>query len=348
MTPSVVTGAGGFIGGHLVADLVAQGVDVRAVDAKPLDAWYQTWPEAESMVLDLSDRDACRRAVEGATRVFNLAADMGGIGFIEGNKAQCMLSVLINTHLLMAARDEGVERYFYASSACVYAAGKQDRPDIDALAEPDAYPAMPEDGYGWEKLFSERMCRHFAEDHGIATRVARYHNVYGPLGAYDGGREKAPAAICRKVATAQLSGDDTIEIWGDGEQTRSFTYIDDCITGTQLIAAGDVAQPLNLGSSEMVTINQLVDLVEAVAGTTLTRRYLPDAPQGVRGRSSDNTLIAATLGWEPTVPLAEGIEATYRWIYDELRAAGSRAAPARAAGNGSPAGATQERVPGGP
>ena len=325
MASCVVTGAGGFIGGHLVAELVDRGVDVRAVDVKPLDAWYQVHPAAEAAVLDLTDRDACRRAVEGADRVFNLAADMGGIGFIEGNKAACMLSVLINTHLLMAARDEGVERYFYASSACVYAADKQDRPDVDGLAEEDAYPAMPEDGYGWEKLFSERMCRHFAEDFGIATRVARYHNVYGPHGAYDGGREKAPAAICRKVAAAKLTGGDTIEIWGDGNQTRSFTSIDDCVTGTLLIADSDVAEPLNLGSSEMVTINQLVDLVEEVAGVRLRRRYLLDAPQGVRGRSSDNTRIRSLLGWEPTTPLAEGIEATYRWIHDQMAPAGSPA-----------------------
>ncbi|MFO7280016.1 MAG: NAD-dependent epimerase/dehydratase family protein [Thermoanaerobacterales bacterium] len=334
MASCVVTGAGGFIGGHLVAELVDRGVDVRAVDVKPLDAWYQVHPAAEAAVLDLTDRDACRRAVEGADRVFNLAADMGGIGFIEGNKAACMLSVLINTHLLMAARDEGVERYFYASSACVYAADKQDRPDVDGLAEEDAYPAMPEDGYGWEKLFSERMCRHFAEDFGIATRVARYHNVYGPHGAYDGGREKAPAAICRKVAAAKLTGGDTIEIWGDGNQTRSFTYIDDCVTGTLLIADSDVAEPLNLGSSEMVTINQLVDLVEEVAGVRLRRRHLLDAPQGVRGRSSDNTRIRSLLGWEPTTPLAEGIEATYRWIHDDMvaRGWGRGSSPAAALG----------------
>ena len=321
MPSCVVTGAGGFIGGHLVADLIARGTDVRAVDAKPLDAWYQARPEAENLSLDLTDLDACRRALDGTNRVFNLAADMGGIGFIEGNKADCMLSVLINTHLLMAARDAGVERFFYASSACVYAAGKQDRPDVDALAEPDAYPAMPEDGYGWEKLFSERMCRHFAEDFGIATRVARYHNIYGPHGAYEGGREKAPAAICRKVATAVLAGDDTIEIWGDGQQTRSFTYIDDCVAGTQMIAESDVDEPLNLGSSEMVTINQLVDLVESVAGTRLKRRHVLDAPQGVRGRSSDNTRILDRLGWQPTTSLADGIDATYRWIHDDLRSA---------------------------
>jgi GDP-D-mannose 3',5'-epimerase len=318
----VVTGAGGFIGGHLVADLVARGDEVRAVDVKPLGDWFQCIPGAENVVADLRDADACHEAVAGAAGgiVFNLAADMGGIGFIEGNKAACMLSVLINTHLLLAARDAGVRRYFYASSACVYAAGKQDRPDVPGLAEHDAYPAMPEDGYGWEKLFAERMCRHFAEDYGLETRVARYHNVYGPGGAYDGGREKAPAALCRKVAAAVLDGGDTIEIWGDGQQSRSFTYIDDCITGTQLIAGSDVDEPLNLGSSEMVTIDGLVDVIEAVAGVRLRRRYLPGLPQGVRGRSSDNTLIRERLGWEPRTPLVEGIEATYRWIHDDMRA----------------------------
>ena len=320
MSSCVVTGAGGFIGGHLVARLVAEDTEVRAVDAKPLDSWYQVSADAENRVADLTDREACRRMVDGAEQVFNLAADMGGIGFIEGNRARCMLSVLINTHLLLAARDTRVERYFYASSACVYAADKQDRPDVPGLAESDAYPASPEDGYGWEKLFSERMCRHFAEDFGIATRVARYHNVYGPHGAYQGGREKAPAAICRKVVAAQMAGDDTIEIWGDGRQTRSFTYVDDCVTGTRLIAASGGAEPLNLGSSEMVTIDQLVDVVEAVAGTHLRRRYRSEAPQGVRGRSSDNTMIRERLGWEPSTPLATGIERTYAWIHDDMTA----------------------------
>jgi nucleoside-diphosphate-sugar epimerase len=320
MASCVVTGAGGFIGGHLVADLVGQGVDVRAVDAKPLDRWYQTAAGVESLTLDLTARDACREAVKGADQVFNLAADMGGIGFIEGNKALCMLSVLINTHLLMAARDEGVSRYFYASSACVYAADKQDRPDIDALRESDAYPAMPEDGYGWEKLFSERMCRHFHEDFGLETRVARYHNIYGPHGTYEGGREKAPAAICRKVAAAVLSGDHAIEVWGDGQQTRSFTYIDDCVSGTRIITDSDVVEPLNLGSDEMVTIDHLVDVVEEIAGVRLRRTYVMDAPQGVRGRSSDNSLIRERLGWAPSTSLAEGLEATYAWVFDKMQA----------------------------
>ena len=256
--------------------------------------------------------------------VYNLACDMGGMGFIEANKAACMISVLINTHLLMAARDAGVERFFLSSSACIYNIALQQDADVTALREPDAYPAMPEDGYGWEKLFSERMCRHFLDDFGIQTRVARYHNVYGPHGTYDGGREKAPAAICRKVAQAKLSGTDEIEIWGDGEQTRSFMYIDDCLLGTTRIMESDILDPINLGSSELVTINQLVDIVEEIAGVRLTRRYDLDAPKGVRGRNSDNTMILERLGWEPSTPLATGLERTYAWIHDELAGAPHR------------------------
>jgi GDP-D-mannose 3', 5'-epimerase len=317
----VVAGAGGFIGGHLVAALRAQGHrHLRAVDHKPLDAWYQSFPDVENKQLSLSERDACYEALSGAKQLYNLAADMGGMGFIEHNKALCMLSVLINTHLLMAARDLGVQKHFFASSACVYAAEKQTSPDVTALKEGDAYPAMPEDGYGWEKLFSERMCRHFGEDFGLHTRIARYHNVYGSHGTFDGGREKAPAAICRKVIEAKLSGRNEIEIWGDGNQTRSFMYIDDCILGTQRIMQSDIAEPINLGSSELVTINQLVDIVEDIAGVTLKRRYDTSAPQGVRGRNSDNTMILERLGWEPTTTLRVGLEHTYRWIYDQLAA----------------------------
>jgi len=249
---------------------------------------------------------------------------MGGMGFIETHKGDCMLSVLINTHLLMAAAEAGVGRYFYSSSACVYAAGKQDRTDITALREEDAYPAMPEDGYGWEKLFSERMCRHFREDFGVTTRVARYHNVYGPFGSYAGGREKAPAAICRKVIEAKLSGNHEIEIWGDGEQTRSFMEISDCLYGTKMIMDSDIEEPLNLGSDQMVTINQLVDIAEGFAGLKLKRRYNLDAPKGVRGRNSDNTRIKRTLGWAPSARLVTGLEATYRWIYDQMTGAGER------------------------
>ena len=317
----VVCGAGGFIGGHLVAELrhLSLGT-LRAVDLKPIDEWYQRFDGVENLSLDLQDRAACERAVSGARTVYNLAADMGGMGFIEHNKALCMLSVLINTHLLMAARQSNVEKFFFGSSACVYAAEKQRSPDVTALKEEDAYPAMPEDGYGWEKLFSERMCRHFTEDFGLTTCVARYHNVYGPHGTYDGGREKAPAAICRKVIRAKLDGLNELEIWGDGRQTRSFTYIDDCIKGTRMIVDRAVPGPLNVGSGELVTINQLVDLVEEIAGVKLKRHYNLQAPKGVNGRNSDNTKIRQILNWEPSICLREGLERTYRWIYDQMAA----------------------------
>jgi len=317
----VVCGGGGFIGGHLVADLLKQGAEVRVVDVKPFEEWFQMFPESENLQLDLREEESCERAVADIDLVYNLAADMGGMGFIENNKALCMLSVLINTHLLMAAKDAGARRFFYASSACVYAADKQTDPDVTALKEDDAYPAMPEDGYGWEKLFSERMCRHFQEDFGLTTRVARYHNVYGPHGTYDGGREKAPAAICRKVIEAKLSGKHEIEIWGDGKQTRSFQWIDDCVKGTQMIMNGDYAEPLNLGSSELVTINQLVDLVEDIAGLKLKRRYNLLAPKGVNGRNSDNALIRRIFDWEPSTRLRDGLERTYSWIYDQMASA---------------------------
>jgi GDP-D-mannose 3',5'-epimerase len=315
----VVCGGGGFIGGHLVADLLKQGHhDIRSVDIKPFDEWYQRFPEVENLQLDLQDKDACEQALRGAGIVYNLAADMGGMGFIENNRALCMLSVLINTHLLMAAKKFGIERYFYASSACVYRADKQTSPDVVPLKEADAYPAMPEDGYGWEKLFSERMCRHFREDFGVVTRMARYHNVYGPLGTYDGGREKAPAAMCRKVIQAKLSGKHEIEIWGDGHQTRSFMYITDCLKGTQAILNSDIIEPINLGSSEIITINGLVDMVEDIAGVKLKRTHNLKAPKGVNGRNSDNTLIQKLLGWEPNVRLRDGMEKTYAWVYDEI------------------------------
>jgi nucleoside-diphosphate-sugar epimerase len=314
---AVVAGGGGFIGGHLAADLRAQGYRVRAIDIKPLAHWYQVLPGAENVVADLKDHAACARAVAGADVVYQLAADMGGMGFIENNKALCMLSVLTNTHMLMAARDAGVRRFFYSSSACVYAADKQIDENVVALAEEDAYPAMPEDGYGWEKLFSERMCRHFREDFGLETRMARYHNVYGPDGTWEGGREKAPAAICRKVIEAKLSGTNRIEIWGTGTQTRSFMYIDDCVQGTQMIAESDILEPINLGSTELVTINQLVDLAEEIAGVQLKRDYNLSAPKGVNGRNSDNTKIRQYLSWEPSTRLRDGLEKTYRWIHDE-------------------------------
>jgi GDP-D-mannose 3',5'-epimerase len=321
----LVAGGGGFIGGHLVARLRREGArQVRAVDVKPVSEWHQAFPDVENLVLDLRLREACAEAVEGMELVYNLAADMGGMGFIEQNRALCMLTVLINTHLLVAAGEAGAQRYFFASSACVYPLGRQTVPDVVPLREEDAYPAMPEDGYGWERLFGERMCRHVSEDLGLVTRVARYHNVYGPHGTYDGGREKAPAAICRKVAEAKLSGSREIEIWGDGEQTRSFTYIDDCIAGTGLLMRSDVSEPLNIGSSELHSVNELVDLVEEIAGVKLRRRYDLDAPQGVRGRNSDNTLVRERLGWEPSTSLRDGLVRTYRWIYDDL--AGARSA----------------------
>ena len=311
----VVAGGGGFIGGHLVADLLNRGyARIRSVDVKPLEDWYQVFPGVENVVADLKERDACQKACHGATDVYNLAADMGGMGFIENNKALCMLSVLINTHLLQAAVDCQVERFFYASSACVYNADKQRSPDVIPLKEQDAYPAMPEDGYGWEKLFSERMCRHFREDYGLCTRIARFHNVYGPLGTWDGGREKAPAAVCRKVLQAVATGNHSIEIWGDGKQTRSFTYIDDCIAGIDLIMHSDIEEPLNLGSNELTTIDGLVSIVEQIAGINLTRKYNLDAPKGVNGRNSDNTRIRELLNWEPSTSLRQGMKRTYEWI----------------------------------
>ena len=316
---AVVCGAGGFIGGHLVQRLLDDGVEVvRAVDIKPLEEWYQVSKGVESLSLDLKDKDHCVRAAEGVSVVFQLAADMGGMGFIENNKALCMLSVLTNTHMLMAARESGVERFFFSSSACVYNGEKQTNPDVVALKESDAYPALPEDGYGWEKLFSERMCRHFEEDYGLETRVARYHNVYGPLGTWTGGREKAPAAICRKVIEAKQTGRHEIEIWGDGKQTRSFMYIDDCTKGSEMIAESEVHEPLNLGSDELVTINQLVDIAEAIGGIKLKRNYNLSAPKGVNGRNSDNTLIQEKLGWAPSIKLREGLAKTYAWIENEM------------------------------
>ena len=328
----VICGGGGFIGGHLVGELLRQGqAAIRSVDVKPLEDWYQLFPNVENLQLDLRDKTACEQALQDADVVYNLAADMGGMGFIENNRALCMLSVLINTHLLMAAKKMGAKQFFYASSACVYAADKQTDPNVTALKEEDAYPAMPEDGYGWEKLFSERMCRHFREDFGIATRVARYHNVYGPHGTWTGGREKAPAAICRKVIQAKLAGKHEIEIWGDGKQTRSFMYIDDCLHGTQRILNSDIIEPLNLGSSELVSINQLVDIVEGIAGVKLKRNYNLSAPKGVNGRNSDNTRIKQLLGWEPSTRLRDGLEKTYAWIHDQIvQGARDKSAPALA------------------
>jgi len=316
----LVAGGGGFIGGHLVRSLLEDGHDVRPVDIKPLDGWYQVDERAENIVADLQSKANCERAVVDVDRVFNLACDMGGMGFIEHNKALCMLSVLINAHLIEASRHAGVQRYFFASTACVYSAEKQTDPDVTALAESDVYPAMPEDGYGWEKLFSERMCRHFTEDFGLETRVARYHNVYGPEGTWTGGREKAPAAICRKIAVARQTANHDIEVWGDGLQTRSFMYIDDCVEGTKMLMDSDVSEPLNIGSAELISINDLTDLVASVAGIEITRNHDLTAPQGVRGRNSDNTLILEKLGWEPPTSIRDGMTNTYEWIAGQVAA----------------------------
>ena len=317
----LVTGAGGFIGGALVSSLRSRGVrHIRGVDVKPLDQWYQRFDDVENLTLDLNFKENCETAARGTTDIYNLAANMGGMGFIEHNKALCMLSVLINTHMLQAAVDASVKRFFYSSSACVYNGDKQKAFKAPSLKEEDAYPALAEDGYGWEKLFSERMCRHFREDFGLYTRVARFHNVYGPWGTWYGGREKAPAAICRKVIEAKISGRHEIEIWGTGNQTRSFMFIDDCIKGIDLIMRSQIEEPINLGSSEAVTINQLVDLAEDLAGIKLKRNYDLTAPKGVNGRNSDNTLIQKYLQWEPDTSLRAGLEKTYRWIYDQYLA----------------------------
>lgn len=319
----LVAGAGGFIGGFLVNSLLDQGKEVVAVDIKPISEWCQVNPSKNCINLaeiDLKFNENLSSLYNYKYDfIYNLAADMGGMGFIENNKSLCMLSVLINTNLLLLARDTECKNFLFSSSACVYAQDKQTNPKLLGLKESDAYPAMPEDGYGWEKLFSERMCRHFMEDFGVTCYIPRYHNVYGPMGTYDGGREKAPAAICRKVIQAKLSGKHEIEIWGDGNQTRSFTYIDDCILGIHKITENKIHQPINLGSSEMVTINELVDIAEQFAGIKLDRRYDLTAPKGVNGRNSDNALILSKLNWEPTTKLEEGLKKTYGWIESQIR-----------------------------
>lgn len=313
-----VTGAGGFIGGHLVKRLINEGHNVWAYDIKPLHKWYQTEATHNFSRTDISRPGTYNFGL--MDEVYNLAADMGGMGFIGNNKALCMLSVLASTNALVEAERSQVSRFFYSSSACVYAAGHQDDEYGRPLVEADAYPAMPEDGYGWEKLFSERMCNHFYEDFGLETRVARYHNIYGPNGTWDGGREKAPAALCRKIAIAKLTGVREIEIWGDGLQTRTFTYIDDCVDGTILLTRSNVHEPLNIGSSELVSINQLADIIAEIANVSIIRRHISGVI-GVRGRSSDNALIQDRLGWEPSTTLQTGIEKTYAWVEDQVRAA---------------------------
>jgi len=325
----VITGAGGFIAGALARYFHDQGFTrIRAIDRKPLPYWYQRVPGVECLSMDLSEKENCIRAAEGAVEVYNLAADMGGMGFIEHFRVECLRSILVNTHMLESAYRAGARRYFFSSSACAYNTTLQQDPHVRALKESDAYPAMAERGYGWEKLMSEMFCQEYTAERGLETHIARFHNVYGPLGTWDGGREKAPAAICRKVIEAKESGKHEIVIWGDGTQTRSFMYIDDCVKGTQRIAHSDIVEPLNLGSDELVTINGLVSLVEEIADIELEREYDLTKPRGVMGRNSDNTRILAELGWEPGIRLREGMEKTYRWVEQQV----SRDREARAAG----------------
>ncbi len=319
MSKYLVCGAGGFIGGYLVKSLIDEGHQVVCADIKPIEYWFQSFEVCKNFSLDLKEIENCEKIIEGVDYVYNMACNMGGMGFIENNKAECMLSVLINTNMLRACRKFNVKKYFFSSSACVYNGQKQIETFVPGLKESDAYPAEPEDGYGWEKLFSERMCRHFTEDFGLETRCIRYHNVYGPLGTFDGGREKAPAAICRKVASAKIHNEKSIEVWGDGEQTRSFMFIDDCIYGTKKIFNSDFRDVYNLGSSEQVSINQMIDMVEKIAGYKVEREYLLDKPKGVRGRSSDNTKIINDFKWEPNIKLYSGLEKTFSWIYQSLK-----------------------------
>ncbi len=315
----LVCGAGGFIGGHLVKNLMEEGHEVVCADIKPLEFWFQISDKNKNFSLDLKEYENCLEVTKGVNFIYNMACNMGGMGFIENNKAECMLSVLINTNLLRACLTNKVQRYFYSSSACVYNGQKQKVTFVPGLKEEDAYPAEPEDGYGWEKLFSERMCRHFKEDFGLETRVVRYHNVYGPLGTYDGGREKAPAALCRKIADAKINNKKEIEVWGDGEQTRSFMYITDCLDGTKKIFNSDLIEPYNVGSSEQVSINQMIKMIEGIADYGVNKKYLLDKPKGVRGRSSDNTKIERDLNWSPSINLNEGLKLTYKWIFDQLK-----------------------------
>jgi len=314
----LVTGAGGFIGGYLIKRLLNDGYNVTGADIKPLEHWFQKFDKAKNFSMNLNDYNNCLNVTKDIDGIFNLACNMGGMGFIENNKAECMLSVLINTNLLRASKINNVTKLLFSSSACIYNTDLQKETFVDGLKENQAYPANPEDGYGWEKLFSERMCRHFYEDYGIETRVARYHNVYGPYGTFDGGREKAPAAISRKVIKAKIEKSDSIEIWGDGKQTRSFLYIDDCIEGTLKLFHSNYREPLNIGSDEQVSINELVDIAEKISGLKVKRNYLLDKPKGVRGRSSNNDKLKEALKWNYSIKLEDGMKKTYDWIYDNL------------------------------
>jgi len=319
MKKILVTGAGGFIGGHLVKRLLNEGYSVRAADIKPIKQWYQLFNQVENHQLDMSLKENCLKMTENISGVLNMACNMGGMGFIEYNKAMCMLSVLVNTHMLMACKENKVKKYFFSSSACVYNADKQKDPNITGLVEADAYPGMPEDGYGWEKLFSERMCRHFFEDYGLDVKIARYHNIYGPNGTYDGGREKAPAALCRKIITAITEKNETIDVWGDGKQTRSFLYIDDCVDATLQFFNSDHHGPINIGSEEKVSINEMINKIEEICEKKFKKNYQLDKPKGVRGRTSDNTLIRKLLNWEPKYNLLEGLKKTYHWIEEDIK-----------------------------
>ena len=315
----LICGAGGFIGGHLTKYFIDQGsYEITCVDIKPFEYWFQIFDKNKNYSLDLKDYQSCIDVTKNIDYIFNMACNMGGMGFIENNKAECMLSVLINTNLLRASVKNKVSKYLFSSSACVYNAEKQKKTFVLGLKEDDAYPAEPEDGYGWEKLFSERMCRHFTEDFGLDTRVIRYHNVYGPLGTYDGGREKAPAALCRKIITSKIKGEKSIEVWGDGEQTRSFMYIEDCIEGTMRVFNSNYSDAFNVGSEEQVSVNQLVRYIEEIADYKVDKKHLLDKPKGVRGRTSDNSFIRDRIGWDTKITLKEGLRKTYSWIFNEI------------------------------
>ena len=319
MSKYLVCGAGGFIGGHLVDSLLKDGHEVICADVKPLEYWFQLHDECKNFSLDLKEIENCEQVITGVEYVYNMACNMGGMGFIENNKAECMLSVLINTNLLRTCVKHKVKKYFFSSSACVYNGSKQSSTFVEGLKEEDAYPAMPEDGYGWEKLFSERMCRHFFEDFGLETRVARYHNVYGPMGTYDGGREKAPAALSRKIINAKINGEKKIDVWGDGEQTRSFMFIDDCIEGTKKLFNSDCREVLNIGSEEQVSINQMIEIIEDISNFKVQKNYQLDKPKGVRGRNSNNDLIRSAIGWDAQISLSNGLKTTYQWIENQIK-----------------------------
>ena len=321
----LIVGAGGFIGGHLVKKILDNGNSVVATDIKPKEYWFQEFDTVENHYsTDMKDISNCRKVTEGVDYVFNMACNMGGMGFIENNKAECMQSVLINTNLLIACNENKVQRYFFSSSACAYNKTKQQDVFIEGLKEEDAYPADPEDGYGWEKLFSERMCRHFMEDYGLEVRVARYHNIYGPYGTYDGGREKAPAALCRKVIQARKDKNDIIDVWGDGEQTRTFLYVDECVEGTLRLFESDYSEPVNIGSDEQVSINQMIGIIEGISGGgEFKKNYQLDKPKGVRGRSSNNDLVKKVLNWSYKMSLKEGLTKTYQWIESEMSQKGA-------------------------